>query len=333
MKILNIKAHSVLISDDNILVLASDRKDNISLLRIKWPKLSVENLYTFNGERSLLLTKLRDLYLISIDERLFVSRDLLEWRPVLRLKPGNTIWHAYDTPEGIVAQEYGELPTGLYTSGDGSSWARILANIDVDPISRHFHYVAYDPYRDLLYATLGDGNIVRAIAVGRRSWRAIYRGPWQFLPVVPLRDYVVFGFDSGIARGGVGIYRPEEGRWSFIFLKLERARYAQMAELIYTEGLYIAALGAPQAIVASRDLKLWYPLHVERYGESFNHHMSVREWGGIITCSTGSSLIVMKREEITLEGNPAMKPYTALIDRVRGLGFTLKRVVLGLGRR
>jgi len=63
--------------------------------------------------------------------------------------------------------------------------------------------------------------------------------------------------------------------------------------------------------------------------------MSVREWGGVIACSTGSSLIVMGREEITLEGNLAMKPYTALIDRnrIRGLGFTLKRVRLGLVRR
>jgi len=333
MKILNIKAHSVLISDDNILVLASDRKDNISLLRIKWPKLSVDNLYTFNGKRGLLLTKLRDVYLVSIDERLFVSRDLLEWRSVLRLKPGNMIWHASDTPEGIVVQEYGELPTGLYMSGNGSSWVRILVNVDVDPMSRHFHYVAYDPYRGLLYATLGDGNMVRAIAVRGRSWRAIYKGPWQFVPVLPLRDYIVFGFDSGIVRGGVGIYKPEEGRWNFVFLKWEGARYAQMAELIYAEGLYIATLGAPQAIVASKDLKQWYPLYIGGYGKEFNHHMSVREWRGLIACSTGSSLIIMGREEITLEGNPVMRPYTAIIDRVKGLGFTLKRVGLGLVKR
>ena len=93
------------------------------------------------------------------------------------LKHGNTNWHACDSPEGIVVQEYGEPPTSLYMSRDGFSWIRILANVDVDPTSRHFHYVAYDPYRDLLYATLGDGNMVRAIAVRGASWRAIYRGP------------------------------------------------------------------------------------------------------------------------------------------------------------
>jgi len=63
---------------------------------------------------------------------------------------------------------------------------------------------------------------------------------------------------------------------SFYCTTFMDARYRYVTELIYTEGLYIAALGAPQAIVASRDLKHWYPLHVEGYGESFNHHMSVR---------------------------------------------------------
>jgi len=40
--------------------------------------------------------------------------------------------------------------------------------------------------------------------------------------------------------------------------------------------------------------------------------------------------MVMKREEIALEGDLVMKPYKAIINKIRGLGFTLKRVGLGL---
>ncbi len=47
----------------------------------------------------------------------------------------------------------------------------------------------------------------------------LYKGPWQFVPIVVLKHMVVFGFDSGIARGGIGVFCPEHGRWSFIFLK------------------------------------------------------------------------------------------------------------------
>ena len=96
---------------------------------------------------------LHDLYLASVDEKLFVSYDLIEWHTVLELKPGNMIWHACETPEGIVVQEYGVPPTSLYVSGNGRGWKRILTNTDVDPKSRHFHHVAYDEHRDVLYVT------------------------------------------------------------------------------------------------------------------------------------------------------------------------------------
>jgi len=300
MRVLDLRAQAVSVYRGLVLALVKDCEKCINLVRIRWPKLNVERLYVFNGDRSLLLSRLHDVYLASIDEKLFMSSDLVEWHPILRLRPGNIIWHACETPEGIVVQEYGEPPTSLYKSRNGHDWVHVLTNMDVDPRSRHFHYVTYDHYHNLLYATLGDSNLVRVIVICKDRWNPLYRGPWQFVPAAVTSDRVVFGFDSGIARGGVGIYRPEESKWSFTFLRWERFRFAQMSELIHSDGLWIAALGSPQAIVASRDLKLWYPLYVEGYGRDFVHYMSIREEENLIAGSTGSSLVLLKKEEVVI---------------------------------
>jgi hypothetical protein len=62
---------------------------------------------------------------------------------------------------------------------DLETFARVITNWDVDPRSKHFHFIAFDGARRLLVATLGDGNLVRA-AVSRdygRTWKPVYRGP------------------------------------------------------------------------------------------------------------------------------------------------------------
>ena len=61
---------------------------------------------------------------------------------------------------------------------------------DIDLLSRHFHYIAFDEERRVLIATLGDGNIVRvAISADcRSSWRPLYKRPWQFVPVLVEED-------------------------------------------------------------------------------------------------------------------------------------------------
>jgi hypothetical protein len=46
-------------------------------------------------------------------------------------------------------------------SEDLVSFRRVASNKDVDPLSRHFHYIAFDGEQGLLVATLGDGNVVR----------------------------------------------------------------------------------------------------------------------------------------------------------------------------
>ena len=81
---------------------------------------------------------------------------------------------------------------------------------------------------------------------------------------------VVFGFDSGIARGGIGIFYPEYEIWSFILLKwVEKSvKTCQMCDLIQLDnGTWLSALGTPQAIAASKNLKQFpYTLRVLKEG-------------------------------------------------------------------
>jgi len=328
LKTLNIRVLAVSVDRGDVLTLIR-KGSSVQLARVRLPRLDVEYLYRFNGARGMLITRLSDIYLASVDSTLYASRDLIEWRPVLTVAPGNSIWHACGTPEGIVVQEYGESPTGLYASANGYRWSRLLTNVDVDPLSRHFHYVVYDPHRDVVYATLGDANPVRAITIRGDSWRPIYRGPWQFVPVLLLRDYVVFGFDSSIARGGIGVYSPEEGGWCFVFLKWRGrgVRYAQMSELKLFRGIWIGALGAPQAFVVSDRLGEWRLLHLEGLRQDFNHSMGLAVGESFVAASTGEKLIIFDEDDIrkALRGEPILVRYRGYIDRIRGILFKLKR--------
>jgi hypothetical protein len=122
-------------------------------------------------------------------------------------------WHAVKACGKFFVQEYGESLTGIYVSDDLGNFKLLISNTEIDPFSRHFHYIAFDEERRVLIAVLGDGNVVR-VAISSdcgSSWRPLYRGPWQFVPVLVEEGRWVFGFDSGIARGGVAIYDVDEG--------------------------------------------------------------------------------------------------------------------------
>ena len=82
----------------------------------------------------------------------------------------------------------------------------------------------------------------------------------------------------------------------------------------------------PQAIIASRDLKRWYPIYVEGFEERFNRHMYVREYGSMIVCCTGRRLLFVDKVEVKLGGKPIVTPYRGLIDKVRGAIFMVKRM-------
>jgi len=326
LKVLDLPAQTTY-ADRDILTVAKEGK--LSLLRISCPSLSVERLACFVGSRSLLLTKALDTYFLSVDDRLLASRDLLEWKEVLAVRRGNVLWHLCETPYGLIAQEYGERPTALYLSPDGYRWTRLITNQEVDSDSRHFHYVAYDSLRQLVYATLGDRNLIRAVQLRKDStWSPLVGGPWQFVPVCVSNERVIFGFDSAIVHGGVGIYYPEDLRWRFLFLEWRGLAHAQFACIARRGGLYLGALGTPQAVVVSRDLREWHPLFIQGFDERFNAHMIVSQGGSPLACSTGKSLLILDENE--LEGpafgaSPVMVSYRAYRDRLKGHGFVLRR--------
>jgi len=172
-------------------------------------------------------------------------------------RPGNRFWHACEGDGRLYIQEYGAPPTGIYVSEDMENFRRVVTNIDLDPRSRHFHYVAFDERRNALVATLGDGNLTHVVMSPDygRSWRVVYRGPWQFVPVVTEEDMWLFGFDSGIAKGGVALYYPDNGKWEFVFLRPKGYPRAQFAEFKKLRDLYVGVLEYPSSVL-SREVSI-----------------------------------------------------------------------------
>jgi hypothetical protein len=325
----------------NECILALVRQNHrLSLVLIN-EDLEVESkIATFNTSKGFILDAFENRLLLSIDNTLVLIEDS-EQKVVLKSeKSENFFWHASRGKNMVFVQEYGELPTGIFVSEDFENWRRVVVNTDLDRRSRHFHYIIYDPYREWLIATLGDGCFTRVVVsedLGN-SWNSLYKGPWQFVPVVPLRDKIVFGMDSGIAKGGIGIYYPDEGKWNFIFLKWvgKNVKHAQFCDLKFlSKGLWIASLGTPQAVMVSSDLRSWYPLFVESFNEEFNHKMLLSVGRGMIACSTGKTLLIFNEDDVenAFNSKPLMVKYKAYRDKLIGYGFLIKHSTLDKIRR
>jgi hypothetical protein len=318
----------------NECILALVRQNHrLSLVLIN-EDLEVESkIATFNASKGFILDACENRLLLSIDNTLVLIEDSKQKAVLKSEKSENFFWHASRAKNMVFVQEYGEPPTGIFVSEDFENWRRLVVNNDLDKHSRHFHHITYDSYREWLIATLGDGCLTR-VAVSEdlgNSWNPLYKGPWQFVPAVPLRDKIVFGMDSGIVKGGIGVYYPEKDRWKFIFLKWldKRIRFAQINDLkLISTGSWIAALGTPQGILLSRNLKTFYPLDVEGLDEQFNHNMMVSEANDFIACSTGKKLLLFKKSEVeksVLITQPIMVSYKSYLDRLKGYAFVLKR--------
>jgi len=78
-------------------------------------------------------------------------------------RPGNWFWHACEGDGRPYVQEYGVPPTEIYVSEDMENFRRVLTNVDSDPRSRYFHYMAFDERRNALVATLDDSNLTRVV--------------------------------------------------------------------------------------------------------------------------------------------------------------------------
>jgi hypothetical protein len=159
-------------------------------------------------------------------------------------------------------------------------------------------------------------------------WRPLYKGPWQFVPVLVDGDKIVFGFDSGIAKGGVGVYDIERNEWSFVFLKSLSHRRAQFASLKKLGDYYIGCLGCPTAIVVSRDLRHWHLLYLNNSTLEYNHFVDVEPWKEKVVAVTGKEILVFElgNVERAFEEKPFLTLYRAYLDRLKGLAFTIKRI-------
>jgi hypothetical protein len=276
-------------------------------------------LIIWSFHEGLLVSSGNLLYLVSDDEA----------KPLLRTRAENVFWHATEACDKFFVQEYGEDPTGIYVSEDFKSFRRIVANRDIDPSSRHFHYITFDRDRKILITTLGDGNIVRVAFSNDcgSSWRPLYKGPWQFVPVFIEGNKWIFGFDSGIARGGVAIYYPEKYTWRFIFLKAEGYAYAQFASITRFGDYYVGSLGFPTAVVISKDLLYWYPLHIDPTSTRYNHFVNATAWNDKVVATTGKELLIFDSRDVeeAFRRKPFLTPYKAYLDRVKGALYVLKR--------
>ena len=289
----------------------------------------VEDVVSLYGRPCTLPWASREGLLVSCGEALYLVLGN-EAKPVLRAKAGNWFWHAVEGDGRIFVHEYGQSPTGIYATEDLESFRKVSTNVDVDPRSKHFHYLAFDDSRGLLIATLGDGNVVR-VAVSQdygHTWRPLYKGPWQFVPVLVDGDKIVFGFDSGIAKGGVGVYDIERNEWSFVFLKSLSHRRAQFASLKKLGNYYIGCLGRPTAIVVSRDLRHWHLLYLNSSALEYNHFVDVEPWREKVVAVTGKEILVFELGDVerAFEEKPFLTLYRAYLDRLKGLAFKIKRI-------
>ena len=335
MKFIRINALSVAFQEDTILALL--KKGNKLILREYDIELTpLKDLKEFRGEKGFILHADNRGSLLSIGNRLVLADEHGAEDVLVAQNPNNFFWHATSIDDEVFVQEYGEPPTAIYLSRNLIDWRKLTTNVKIDERSKHFHYIAYDPYRDQLIVTLGDGNLVRVAFSDDQgaTWRPLYIGPWQFVPVEPLKDMIVFGMDSGIVKGGIGTYYFPDGHWKFVFLRWlsSGVRVAQMCDLKRLgNSIYVATLGTPQAVVASKDLTTWHPLYVEGFKEDFNYHMTLSEGRNFLACSTGKSLLVFEKDELksrVSSSNPVVSSYRAYMDRLKGLGFTLKRMLI-----
>jgi hypothetical protein len=326
MKLVMKDVTSVRVVDEKLYMAVSSEREGCRIVELRDD--SMKRIASFSDTLCNILLGLRDNLLVSAGNTLYIVSNNGA-KPVLRARHGNWFWHAVEACGKVFVQEYGESSTGIYVSKDLESFRLLVTNKDVDPLSRHFHYIAFDGRRSILIATLGDGNIVR-VAISAdcgSSWKPLYKGPWQFTPVLVEEGRWVFGFDSGIARGGVAIHDVDEGGWRFIFLKADGYRYAQFTSITRFSDYYIGCLGYPTAILVSKDLHYWCPLYIDPASSEYNYFVNAVVWRDKVVAVTGKELLMFNSRDVeeAFRRKPFLVRYKAYLDRVKGALYVLKR--------
>lgn len=293
-----------------------------------------EKLAEFNGKRNALFQMTECGAFLGLDNNLLMSEDLKTWKNVLETENReNMFWHMVKTRDGtLFVQEYGNPLTGIYKSiNGGETWKQVVNSKEIDRRAQHFHSLAYDQYRDLLIATLGDGNVVR-IAISKDygdTWKALSTIPYQCLPIAILEDSIVFGMDSAISRGIV-IWSPSKSQWHQIHLKyvgkVKMTDAMQSSDLrMLSNGIWIMSTGEG-SLLASNDLRNWGFL---AFGEKerFESHMISNESDGIVTVAmTEKTIIVDSKTLKNASQFGDVKQYHALLARMKGFAYVIKRL-------
>jgi len=331
LKSINVKALSVAYAGS---LIALVRKGNeLSLEAFSDDLLDSSELATFRGERGHILFADGEKILLSIDSNLILFQNKICKTTLKVNRSGSVFWHAAEFHGEFLVQEYNEGlgSSSIYSSKDLLNWRKVVCSLDIDKHSLHFHDIKYDCYRDQLIATLGDRNYVRAVSTrDLQNWQILYGGPWQFLSIVPLEEAIVFGMDSGIARGGVGIYQPSKNSWKFIFLRWRdrNVRLAQISDLDRINSrLWVATLGTPQAIVVSKDLANWCLVHLDGLEKAFARYLQVYKENDQVVFCTGKNLLVFETaelEKITCD-QPMLVSCKAHLEQFEGALSVLKR--------
>ena len=342
LKALPMPSTSTCIIDKDLLIMSANsyfsktwliNKPKLCLL----PDMRIEKrvkLAEFHGKRNTLLQMTSCGTFLGLDNRLMVSEDLKTWKNVLETENReNIFWHMVEASDGtLFVQEYGSLSTGIYRSTDGGeTWKQIVTSREIDRGARHLHSIAYDQYRDLLVATLGDGNLVK-IAVSEDygdTWKALYKSAYQCLPIVVLEDCLVFGMDSGISRGIV-IWNPSKNEWQSIHLKyvgkhkmMDILQSSDLKKLV--SGIWIMSTGGG-SLLASSDLRNW---RCYIFGEKkrFESHMISNEKNGIVAVAMGDTTVLVDSKGLNNAYQHAdVKQYRAFLVRMKGLGYVIKRL-------
>jgi len=298
------------------------------------PKIKTDLIASFEGSRNFLLKNIDRKIFIGVDNQLLLNEQG-SWDLVVRSKnTSNVFWHmCKSSNEMLYVQEYGQPPTNIYMSGDGRLWEYLATSKDVDSTAKHFHSICYDPYRKMLIATFGDGNLVRIAVLmdNERKWRRVYGGAWQVLPIVVQENVIVFGMDSGITNGGLVLWYPDQDRFEVLHLRwLGRSvRFMQMSDLkLLSNRIWVAALGRPQALIASLDLENWYSIYVESLDAAFNHLMAICEGKEIVALTTGKGLVfITKRDlpKLIAESQVAIVENKGIRNKLMGVGSVLKK--------
>lgn len=330
---INLPASAICIEDNRIFVALQDpTAERVSVLVLHPTDNEIAKIVSLSGSRCFLLYAVNGKMFVGMDNKLLIKESGRCWRTVLRsTQPSNFFWHMAVSSDGtIFVQEYGEPDTGIYKSVDGEKWKLVVTSSQLDRQARHFHSIAYDQFRNMLIATLGDRNHVR-IAISNdegKNWVPLYKGTWQALPIEIMKDRIVFGMDEGIARGGLVMYFPNEDRFDVLHLKWPKVKSMQMVSLRYLSNKnWVAALGTPQGIIASSNLREWGILFLEGLDERFSFSMGLAEGKEIVAFVTGKSVFLIQKRDIARYVNSCEHPiceHRALLERLIGFGYRFR---------